>query len=301
MSKGLELLLAANETKNKLTIYRSTLDGIVDVWLMLMKRYLEKAHAENNPLDRAWNIVEFLENEGRDYITNQSEAERDTDEKILRFGTGSNKIQLQQQFRTRKQSNDEDYMRNLDVLEGLRSQGFPNEEVTVRRYEIMQRFIEGIRSFEFTVQQYLSMRGPTRVENYPAPQQQQQPVLACQQNQIPAAAPLAPNVQQPPQQPRAYRQQPQRACFHCGDSLHFVTDCPLKDRAGKPVQQAVNSCRTKIAGEWVCPSNPQGMNNDVVPAALPEQGKTTFCVNCVRTGTRHQNAWCLRMQQQKNK
>ena len=153
MSKGLEPLLAAKETKNKPTKYRGTRDGKVDGWLMLMKRYLQKAHAKDTPLDKAWTIVEFLENEARDYITNKSEAERDTDEKVFallarRFGTGSNKIQIQQQFRTRNQSPDEDYMQNLDALEGLRSQGFPNEEVAVRRYEIMQRFIEGVRSFE---------------------------------------------------------------------------------------------------------------------------------------------------------
>ena len=120
---------------------------------MLMRRYLEKAHAKDTPLDRAWTIVEFLENEARDYITNKSEAERDTDEKVFallarRFGTGYNKIQIQQQFRTRNQSPDEDYMQYLDALEGLRSQGFPNEEVAVRRNEIMQKFIEGVRSFE---------------------------------------------------------------------------------------------------------------------------------------------------------
>ena len=153
MSKGLEPLLAAKETKNKPTKYRGTRDGIVDCWLMLMKRYLQKAHAKDSPLAKAWTIVEFLENEARDYITNKSEAERDTDEKVFallarRFGTGSNKIQIQQQFRTRNQSPDEDYMQYLDALEGLRSQGFPNEEVAVRRYEIMQRFIEGVRSFE---------------------------------------------------------------------------------------------------------------------------------------------------------
>ena len=153
MSKGLEPLLAVKETKNKPTKYRGTRDGIVDGWLMLMKRYLQKAHAKDTPLDKAWTIVEFLENEARDYITNKSEAERDTDEKVFallarRFGTGSNKIQIQQQFRTRKQTPDEDYMQYLDALEGLRSQGFPNEEVAVRRYEIMQRFIEGVRSFE---------------------------------------------------------------------------------------------------------------------------------------------------------
>ena len=97
----------------------------------------------------------------------------------------------------------------------------PNEDVTVRRYEIMQRFIEGVRNLElkrnlalmyaqeqyvetpptvealrFTVQQYLRMRGPTRSENYPAPQQQlQNPVLVNPQNPTPAAAAPVPNAQ----------------------------------------------------------------------------------------------------------
>ena len=317
MSKGLEPLLATKATKNKPTKYRGTRDGIVDGWLMLMRRYLEKAHAKDTPLDRAWTIVEFLENEARDYITNKSEAERDTEEKVFallarRFGTGSNKIQIQQQFRTRNQSPDEDYMQYLDALEGLCSQGFPNEEVAVRRYENMQRFIEGVRSFElkrnlalmyaqeqyvdtpptveafrFTVQQYLRMRGSTRPETIPVPSQQQlqQPAPANQQNQLPApTAQAPPNAQQIPQQPAAFRQQPQRTCFNCGDPSHFVADCPVKDRARKPIQQVENSCRTNMTGEWVCPSNPRGMNDNITPAALPEQGTTSFCINCGRAG-----------------
>ena len=316
MSKGLEPLLAAKEAKNIPTKYRGTRDGIIDGWLMLMKRYLEKAHAKDTPLDRAWTIVEFLENEAQDYIMNKSEAERDTDEKVFallarRFGTGSSKFQIQQQFRTRNQSDNEDYMQYLDALEGLRSQGFPNEDVTVRRYEIMQRFIEGVRSFElkrnlalmyaqeqyvdtpptvealrFTVQQYLHMRGPIRSENYPAPQQHQEPLLASHQNPIPAAAPRAPNGQLPPQ-PVAVRQQPpkpSRACVNCGDPSHFVADRTLKDRAHKPVPQLITSCRTNPAGEWSCPSNSQGMNNDVVPAALPAQAPPTLRVTFDCTG-----------------
>ena len=316
MSKGLEPLLAAKEAKNTPTKYRGTRDGIIDGWLMLMKRYLEKAHSKDTSLDRAWTIVEFLENEAQDYIMNKSEAERDTDEKVFallgrRFGTGSSKFQIQQQFRTRNQSDNEDYMQYLDALEGLRSQGFPNEDVTVRRYEIMQRFIEGVRSFElkrnlalmyaqeqyvdtpptvealrFTVQQYLHMRGPIRSENYPAPQQHQEPLLASHQNPIPAAAPRAPNGQLPPQ-PVAVRQQPpkpSRACVNCGDPSHFVADCTLKDRAHKPVPQLVTSCRTNPAGEWSCPSNSQGMNNDVVPAALSAQAPPTLRVTFDCTG-----------------
>ena len=205
------------------------------------ERCSEKVHAKDTPLDRAWTIVEFLENEARDYITNKAKAERDTDEKVFalsarRFGTGSNKLQIQQQFRTRNQSNHEDYMHHLGALEGLRSQGFPNEEVMVRRCEIMQKFIEGVRNFElkrnlalmyaqeqyvetpptvealrFTVQQCLCMRGTASSENNPPLQLNQQPPPANQQNQIPVVPLPVPNAPQLAHQPVAYRQQPQRA------------------------------------------------------------------------------------------
>ena len=175
---------------------------------MLMERHLEKTHARAFPLDKAWTIIEYLEHEARDYITNKSGAERDTDDKVFatlarRFGTGSSKIHIQQQFRTRNQNNEEDYMQYLVALEGLRIQGYAKEEVTVRRYEIMRRFKEGVRNFElsknkrnlalmyapeqyveapptvkalrFTVQQYLRMRGSSRPDNYQmAPPKQQQ-------------------------------------------------------------------------------------------------------------------------------
>ena len=115
MSKGLEPLLAAKESKNKPTKYRGTKDGNADGWMMLMKRHLEKAHAKATPFDKTWTIIEYLENEARDYITNKFEAERDTDEKVFallarQVGTGSSKIHIQQQFRTRNQNNKEDYM-----------------------------------------------------------------------------------------------------------------------------------------------------------------------------------------------
>ena len=168
----------------------------------------------------------------------------------------------------------------------------------------MQRFIEGVRNLElkrnlalvYAQEQYvetpptaealrISMRVPARSENFPAPQQQlQNPVLVNPQNPTSAAAAPVPNAQQPPQQPVANRQQSARACFNCGDPSHFVADCPLKDRAQKPLQQLVNSCRTNIAGERTCPSNPRGINNDILPAALPERGTAAFCVTCGRTG-----------------
>ena len=84
-------------------------------------------------------------------------------------------------------------MQYLDALEGLRSQGFPNEEVAVRQFEIIQRFFDGVLNFElkrnlafmyaqekyveepptvdalrFAVQQYLRMRDSARTDHYGA-------------------------------------------------------------------------------------------------------------------------------------
>ena len=157
MSRGLEPQLAVKESKNKPTKYRGAKGGNDAGWMLLMKRHLEKRAPEGppsttclfNPSLKVWTIIGYLEHEAKDYITNKSEAERDLDGKVfallaLRFGTGSSKNHFQQQFRTRNQNSEEDYMQYLDALEGLRSL----EDITVRRYAIMQRFIERKRSLE---------------------------------------------------------------------------------------------------------------------------------------------------------
>ena len=163
----------------------------------------------------------------------------------------------------------------------------------------MQRFIKGVRNFElkrnlalmyapehymeapptvealrFTFQQYMRVRGSSRLNNYPkAPPQQPQPK---QQNQTPAPPPPAQNMQLPPQQPPDYRQQPHRACFNCGDQSHFVADCPL--------QQQVNSCHTNPSGGRTCLSLPHILIHEVLYASIPVQGTVVFCINCGRTG-----------------
>ena len=152
-----------------------------------------------------------------------------------------------------------------------------------------------MEALRFTVQQYQRMRGSNRPENVQmVPPQQPQPPQPNQQPKLPPA--ILPPVQQapqvPPLQPAAFRQQPLRACFNCGDPSHFVIDyCPLKDRAQKPVQQQVNSCHTNPSGGWTCPSQPHGINNEVHPASLPIQGTVAFCVNC--GCTEHSASECI--------
>ena len=85
----------------------------------------------------------------RNYIINKSEPERDEPDKVFallasRFGTGGNRMHVRQTFMSRSQQEKEDWMQFLDALEGLRTQGFPDEPITTRRYEILQRFIDGV-------------------------------------------------------------------------------------------------------------------------------------------------------------
>ena len=55
-------------------------------------------------------------------------------------------MQVHQAFMSQVQQEKEDWMQCVDALEGLRSQGFPQESITTKRFEILQRFMEGVRN-----------------------------------------------------------------------------------------------------------------------------------------------------------
>ena len=138
MSETLAPMLTGKDSKQLPDKYKGDRDGLIDNWITLMRRHLEKACAQASELDRAWTIIGFLEQEAKAFIVNKPESERDTGQKVLallarRFGTGPSRIHVQQQFYARKQEPEEDYMRYLDVLEQLRSQGFSGESVDARR------------------------------------------------------------------------------------------------------------------------------------------------------------------------
>ena len=94
-----------------------------------------------------------MENEARNYFINKPEPERDEPEKVYtllasRFGTGGNRMQVRQTFMSLPQQENEDWMQYLDALEGLSTQGFPDEPITTQRCEILQRFIYGLRDIK---------------------------------------------------------------------------------------------------------------------------------------------------------
>ena len=114
-----------------------------------MKRYLERVYSNASPVDKAWAIIDHLGDEARSFIINKPESERDSHEKVTtllssRFGTRSNRWPVRQAFRLRNQLEKEGLMQYLDALEGLRSQGFPDEPITTRRNEILHRFMDGV-------------------------------------------------------------------------------------------------------------------------------------------------------------
>ena len=150
MVKELAPLIAnRDQTAVRPTLYRGSKDGTVEEWLLVMKLYLERVYSNASPVDKAWAIIDHLGDEARSFIINKPESERDSHEKVTtllssRFGTGSNRWPVRQAFRLRSQLEREDLMQYLDALEGLRIQGFPDEPITTRRYEILHRFMDGV-------------------------------------------------------------------------------------------------------------------------------------------------------------
>ena len=150
IAKELAALIAnRDQTAVRPTLYRGSKDGTVEEWLLVMKRYLERVYSNVLPVNKAWAIIDHLGDEARSFIINKPESERDSHEKVSallssRFGTGSSRWPVRQAFRLRSQFDKEVLMQYLDALEGLRSQGFPDEPITTRRYEILHRFMDGV-------------------------------------------------------------------------------------------------------------------------------------------------------------
>ena len=143
ISKELAPLLAGRDlAQTRPNVYRGSKDGSIDGWILIMQRYLKRFRTKVSAEDRAWSIIGHLEGEARNYIIIKAESERDTPEKVFellssRFGAGGNRMQVRQAFQSRVQQEKEDWMQYLDALEGLRSQGFPQETITTKRYEIL--------------------------------------------------------------------------------------------------------------------------------------------------------------------
>ena len=103
MAKGLKPLIESKDTKVRPATYRGAKDGLIDGWILMMRRHLSQHHATMAPLDRAWRIIEVLEGEARDYLINKLESERNDPEKVFtllsrRFGTGCNSMQIRRSF-----------------------------------------------------------------------------------------------------------------------------------------------------------------------------------------------------------
>ena len=151
MSKEFAPLLAGRDlAQARPSVYRGSKDGSIVGWILVMRRNLKRTQSKVTLDDQSWSIIGHLDGEARNYIINRAESERDSPEKVFellssRFSAGGNYMQVRQAFLSRAQQEKEDWMQFLAAaLKGLRSQGFPQEPITTKRYEILQRFMEGV-------------------------------------------------------------------------------------------------------------------------------------------------------------
>ena len=92
-----------------------TKDGIVEEWLLVMKRYLERVYVNSSPVDKAWAIIDHLSDEARSCKINKPHSERHSHEKACtvlssRLGTENSRCPVRQAFRLRNQLEKEDLM-----------------------------------------------------------------------------------------------------------------------------------------------------------------------------------------------
>ena len=160
-----------------------------------------------------------------------------------RFGTGASKALIRTSFASRMQKPEESLMQYMDALESLRSKGFPDESMATRRYEIMQRFIKGVRSSELNSMLSIKYSDEKFIEDPPTEEQLRFTVHEFNRMREYTQARAKPAVETPEVKEGELLQYtfslhtPPKGCFNCGSNSHWLRECPLppKERGNKQV------------------------------------------------------------------
>ena len=137
--------MVANNACASLIVYNGTKEDITNGWVFVMKPFLERVHANSSTVDKTSAIIDhLLKGETRNY--NKYKPERDIDPDLEQAAISGKPTNFHSSHSTR----DGRLTALLRTLEEPRNQRIPDEPITTRRYEILQRFVNLVRDTERT-------------------------------------------------------------------------------------------------------------------------------------------------------
>ena len=123
-------------------------DASVEAWLAMTKRYFECQQGGSEKY-RVLILLTFLYEQAQAWIMQQTEAERDSCQKIFdmlqrQYGDVFLCSAARLHFDVRKQNQGEKIDTYMDDSEGLRIPGHPDETIKTRSWEISKKFMTGL-------------------------------------------------------------------------------------------------------------------------------------------------------------
>ena len=222
-----EEVAKSRKTFNKPKKFKDDSDGCIVTWVEVMRLHLEQDNL-NDERQPCTATLSNLEGTTLKCIV----AKKDEIFEILlnRFGSGMKGHQAMMRFEKRRQRDDESVDRFLNDLESLRRRSDPEESTNRRKFNIVSKFIDGVKSDDLRAM--LATYYTLSEDNAPTPEEMRQKsreYMLMNTKKYPYSE--IRNMQGGSQPQRSSRYKPRddmvkrRSCANFGSADHHVAGC----------------------------------------------------------------------------